>query len=125
MLLQESGVKIPSTSTYCPTDLPFVFTQELLDPAIGRVVKFDVLVYAPIDSIPYLEELEKCNKNGLDCRAFAVRGLTGVSDQCTYFYLTFAFQASDELRGVYVSVPGDEADTNRGTVSVPDSIGRP
>jgi len=124
MLLQESGVKIPSTSTYCPADLPFVFTQNLLDPIVGQVMKVDVLVYAPVDSVPYLQEQDRCNKGGLDCRAFAVCGLDGVSDQQTYFYLTFAFQPSDNVQGVYVSVPGDKADSNRGTVSVPDSIGQ-
>jgi hypothetical protein len=106
-----------------PPDLPFVFTQYLLDSAVGRVVKVDVLIAASVNSEPYLEELDKCNKSGLDCRTFAVRGLSGDSGQQKYFYLTFAFQSGDEFQGVYVYTPSDDAGGNRGTVSVPDSIG--
>jgi hypothetical protein len=125
MLSQELEVKIPLTTSFCPPDLPFVFTQVLLDSITGRVVKVDVLVCASMNSEPYLEELEKCNKSGIDCRAFAVCGLSGDSAEQKYFYLTFAFQAGVELEGVYVCVPSDDAGNNRGTVSVPDSIGNP
>lgn len=122
---QELEVKIPLTASFCPPDLPFVFTQVLLDSTAGRLLKIDVLVYASRNSEPYLEELGSCNKSGLDCRAFAIRGLSGDGAEQKYFYFTFAFPVEVGLEGVYVCVPSDDAGNNRGTVSVPDSIGNP